>query len=68
MPDALNAPEPTLANGFAHGRPEDRERLPLDLVIERVIAKIPASTRLYPDIYSWKVTDAILKELAKNQD
>jgi len=62
------APEPTKANGFAHGRPEEREPHPLDMVIERAIAKIPAATRLYPDVYAWKITDAVLKELAKEEN
>ena len=58
--------EPTQENGYAAGRPADRERHPLDAVIEKAIDKVAASTRLYPDVYSWQVTDAILAEQEKN--
>jgi hypothetical protein len=58
------APEHTIANGFTHGRPAGREPEELDMVIERVIEKIPAATRLFPEIYAWKVTEAVKKFMA----
>jgi len=59
--------KPTKANGYFHGRPEDRNVLPLDELIEAIITSLPAETRLYPDVYSWKITDAILNELGINK-
>jgi hypothetical protein len=56
-------PEHTQANGFAHGRPEGREARPLDSVVEEAIASLPAATRLYPEIYSWMIVDAVTAAL-----
>lgn len=58
-----NPIEPTEANGYHNGRPEGREVEPLDLIIAQVIESIPAATRLYPDIYAWKITDAVTQIL-----
>jgi len=55
--------EPSKANGFYHGRPPTRERHELDAVVEAVIDGLPAATRLYPDVYSWQVVDAVLAAL-----
>lgn len=51
--------EPTLANGYADGRPPAREAHPLDRVIQEAISGLRHETRLYPDVYAWKVTDAV---------
>ena len=59
---------PTEANGYVYGRPEKREPHPLDAVIEKAFEKLPAHTRLYPDIYSWKLTDAVLEAVRKNPE
>jgi hypothetical protein len=58
---------PTHARGFEHGRPDGRQVEPLDRVIEKVINKIPAATRLYPDVYSWKVAEAVKKYYAAQE-
>ena len=57
--------EAAQANGYPLGRPGDRARHPLDTVIEAAIAEIPAATRLYPDVFAWKVTDAVLAAIAE---
>ena len=51
--------EATVANGYPLGRPERRERKALDDVIQAAIEAVPMETRLYPDIYAWRITDAI---------
>jgi hypothetical protein len=55
--------EATVANGYPLGRPESRERHPLDDVIRQAIEKMPMETRLYPDVYAWSVTDAVLEAI-----
>jgi hypothetical protein len=52
--------EPTVANGYPLGRPEAREPHTLDRVIREAIEKLPMEVRLYPDVYAWHVTDAVL--------
>jgi len=59
--------EPTAANGYRHGRPEDVVLHELDAVIAAAIEKLPAETRLYPDIYAWKVREAVLEAIAKDE-
>jgi hypothetical protein len=54
-----NAKEATVANGYPLGRPDDRPREPLDDVIREAIEQLPMEVRLYPDVYSWRVTDAV---------
>ena len=51
---------PTLENGYAEGRPADREPHPLDAVVQGAIERLRAETRLYPDVYAWQVTAAVL--------
>lgn len=63
-----NLVEPTLANGYHYGRPENREPHVLDGIIEKVIEDLPAQARLYPDIYSWKVTDAVMAALKESDE
>lgn len=53
----------TQADGFTHGRPADRLPHPLDEVVEAAIEKLPMEVRLYPDVFAWKVTDAVLRSL-----
>lgn len=53
--------EPTKANGYPFGRPDDRDSHPLDEVIRDAIEALPMEVRLYPDIYAWRVTDAVLE-------
>lgn len=43
--------------------PEDRMYTIFDRPIEKAIAKIPAATRLYPDVYAWKIADAVVSAL-----
>lgn len=57
--------EPTAANGYLHGRPEDVAPQELDRVIADAIEKLPAELRLYPDIYAWKITRAVQTAIAK---
>lgn len=52
--------EPTHANGYAHGRPDERPRKPMDDTITAAISALPYEVRLYPDVFSWNVTDAVL--------
>ena len=59
--------EPTAANGYRYGRPETVEPHELDAVISRVIEKIDAEVRLYPDIYAWKIREAVLEAIAKDE-
>jgi len=59
--------EPTAANGYLHGRPEDVEPHGLDRVISKAIEKLPAELRLYPDIYAWKIREAVLEAIAKDE-
>jgi hypothetical protein len=56
----------TVANGYPLGRPDDRDEDTLDLIVEEAIDKIPMATRLYPDVYSWSVVDAISQYLKDN--
>lgn len=51
--------EPTQVNGYEHGRPPGRETKPLDELIIQVIESLPHATRMYPDVYAWKITEAI---------
>lgn len=60
--------EPTKANGYPLGRPENRPALPLDGIVEETISKLPMETRLYPDVYSWRVTDAVTRAISKAAD
>lgn len=53
--------EPTHANGYRFGRPEGRDVTELDGVIQGVIESLPPATRLYPDVYSWMITDAVIR-------
>lgn len=55
--------EPSRVNGYAQGRPPEREPHVLDAVVEAAIESLPAATRLYPDVYSWQVVDAVLAAL-----
>lgn len=52
--------EPTAANGYEKGRPDHRPRHPMDEVITSAIGELKYELRLYPDVYSWIVTDAVL--------
>lgn len=52
--------EPTAANGYEKGRPDHRPRHPMDEVITTTIGELKYELRLYPDVYSWIVTDAVL--------
>lgn len=58
-------------DGYALGSPdgdeikgsddlEIRRRLELDDVIEKAIQKIPPAGKLYPEVYAWSVTDAVV--------
>jgi len=60
--------EPTQANGYPLGRPEGRDVHPMDLVIQKAIEELPAATRLYPDVFAWSVTDAVVKYLEQAGD
>lgn len=53
--------EPTVANGFVLGRPEGRDVEELDRIIEEAINEIPMATRLYPDVYAWRIAEAVKK-------
>lgn len=66
MSDDLKAP--TVANGYPLGRPVGRSAFPLDRVVEEAIEKLPMETRLYPDVYSWRVTDAVTAAISKAAD
>ena len=57
--------EPTKANGFSYGRPENVERSELDLIIEKTIEELPMELRLYPDVYAWRITAAVNGHLAQ---
>lgn len=57
--------KPETENGWPLGRPLSRAKHPLDAVIRRAIEKLPMETRLYPDVYAWSVTDAVLREQEK---
>ena len=57
-------------DGYALGSPDGsgdeenpivRPRKVLDDVIEKAISKLPAQTRLYPEVYAWKITEAVEK-------
>jgi hypothetical protein len=37
-------------------------------VVERAIEKIPMETRLYPDVYSWRVADDVVKAISSAAD
>lgn len=54
---------PTQANGYPKGRPADRDAEDLDSVIQKAIERLPPELRLYPDIYSWSVVDAVKAHL-----
>lgn len=60
--------EPTVANGYPLGRPENRPSHALDGVIRRAIEKIPMETRLYPDVYAWSVADAVVAAISEAAD
>lgn len=59
---------PTVTNGYPLGRPAGRNAFPLDRVVEEAIEKLPMETRLYPDVYSWRVTDAVVGAISKAAD
>ncbi len=59
---------PTVANGFPLGRPAGRNAYPLDRVVEDAVSSLPMETRLYPDVYSWRVTDAVSDAISKAAD
>lgn len=51
--------EPTKENGYPLGRPPGRESERADEVIFRAIEKLPYEVRLYPDVFAWRVTEAL---------
>ncbi len=63
-----NAPEPTLANGFALGRPEGRSETELDRLIIAAIERLPAAARLYPEVWAWQVSDKVQALLESKPD
>ncbi len=58
--------EPTKANGFPQGRPDDVEPSELQRVIERTIESLPMELRLYPDVYGWRVSEAVRAYLTES--
>lgn len=52
-------PEPTVENGYVLGRPEGRDVEELDRIIEEAIEKLPMAARLYPDVYAWRISEAV---------
>lgn len=60
--------EPTEANGYIFGRPAGRAVERLDNVIESAIQALPYATRLYPEVYAWRITEAVLAALASGED
>lgn len=59
---------PTVANGYPLGRPSGRNVTLLDGVVEEAIEALPMEVRLYPDVYSWRVTDAVVAAISKAAD
>lgn len=55
--------EPTKANGFPYGRPEDVEPSELQRIVEETIESLPMELRLYPDVYGWRVAAAVREHL-----
>lgn len=51
--------EPTVENGYPMGRPPGRPRLVADDIVQAAIEALPMEVRLYPDIYAWRVVDAL---------
>lgn len=51
--------EHTVENGYALGRPPGRELEEVDIVIEEAISLIPMAPRLYPEVYAWRITEAL---------
>lgn len=43
--------------------PEIRPRRVLDDLIEDAIGRLPSATRLYPEVYAWRVSEAIVAAL-----
>lgn len=56
------------SDGYINGAPDGRVRLELDDVIETAIEKLPMAARLYPEVYAWVVTDAVLAYLKNKEE
>lgn len=61
--------------GFSHlekgdriGPPEEREQDPYDEIFEKIIEELPASTRMYPDVYAWLITDILQQAVQHRED
>lgn len=55
-------------NELESGEIESRDRLVLDDVIEKTIGKLPAAARLYPEVYAWRVSEAIIDYLSTDPE
>lgn len=44
---------------YFYGAPDDRLRLELDDEIEDLISSLPPATRIYPEVYAWKITEIV---------
>lgn len=59
--------EPTLENGYALGRPSGRDHTELAQAIIDAIDKLPMAARMYPDVYAWRIEDAVLDYFAMSE-
>lgn len=58
----------TRTQGYVQGASEFRDRLILDDVIEKALDKIDVATRLYPEVYTHAISEAVLSYIRALED